>query len=68
MELFLEAPQVLQWTVRGEAISSCQMIVGTLNPKVSLNPLNLKRFRHILRKELNRITLMPNPKAFQDQS
>lgn len=68
MELFLESPQVLQWTVGGEAISSCRMVVWTLNPKVSLNPLNLKIFRHIFLTEFNTITLIPTHKAFQDQS
>jgi len=34
VELFLEAPQVLQWTVGGEAVSSCRGAVGALNAKV----------------------------------
>ena len=68
MELFLEVPQVLQWTVGVEAVSSCRRVVWTLNPKVPLNPLNLKTFKHVLPTEFNRITLMPKFKALQDQS
>lgn len=59
---------MLQWSVSGEVVSSRGRVVWTLNPKIPLNPLNLKIFKNVLPTEFNRITLMPKFKALQDQS